>query len=412
MGDLAIISDGAMLVRDSRIERVGTRAEIDLLVTEDHEVIDAGGRIVLPGFVDAHTHPVFAGSRADEFVARARGSSYQEIAAAGGGIMSTVRGTRAATEDELFEKAKRHAEWFLRCGTTTVEAKSGYGLTLEDELKILRVIQRLDHGTPLCCVPTFLGAHAVPPEMSKSEYVGLVVEEMLPAASCAHPSMMSHQPPSPALSPHSNHRAEGVLAEYCDIFVEEGYFDADDASRILGRAKALGLRARMHVDQMCDGGGAMLAAELGAQTADHLEHTSIEGIRALKKSAVQPVLLPASVHCMGLAKYPEARAMIDEGLAVVIATDFNPGTSPTPSMPFVISLAVTQMKMSPAEAITASTINAAYSLSRGHDRGSLEAGKRADFVMWDCADYREIGYWVGPALVHRVSTGGVAAQTG
>ena len=376
MSELAIIPDGAMIVREGVIERCGSQAEIEPLITGAYEVVDAGGRIVMPGFVDAHTHLVFAGNRANELEMRAGGASYEEIASAGGGIMSTVRATRAATVDDLFAQSCRHAEWMLRAGTTTAEAKSGYGLSLDAELKILQVIRRIDEETPMSLLPTFLGAHAVPPEMSKPEYVELVIRDMLPA--CA------------------------PRAEFCDVFVEQGYFDSDDARRVILRATGLGMGIRMHVDQLTNGGGAVLAAELNANTADHLEQTDLAGIRAMKDGGVQPVLLPASVQGLGKTKYPDARTMIDEGLAVVLATDFNPGSSPTPTMLTVLCLARTQMKMSAAEAITASTVNAAYSLNRGHDRGSLEPGKRADFVIWDCEDVREIGYWTGVELAQAV----------
>ncbi len=373
MRDLAIIRDGAMFVRSGSIVRTGARAEIEKLIGSDCEVVDGGGRIVTPGFVDAHTHPVFAGNRADEFEMRAGGKTYQEIAAAGGGIKSTVRRTRAASEGELFATSKQYCEWFLRLGTTTVEAKSGYGLTLEDELKMLRVIRRLNEQTPLRYVPTFLGAHIVPEEFKdhRPAYVDLVVNEMIPQV------------------------AREGLAEYCDVFCEGGAFDVDESRRILQAARSYGLKLRVHADQLSSNGGAQLAAELGATTADHLEHAGEAGIAALKYAGTQPVLLPASVLMIGSQRYPNARAMIEAGLAVVLATDFNPGSSPVPSMLLALTLAATQMKMLPAEAITAATINAAYSLSLGDEIGSLEEGKRADFVIHDCEDYRELGYFAG-----------------
>ncbi|MGH9940197.1 MAG: imidazolonepropionase [Blastocatellia bacterium] len=373
MRELGIIRDGAMLVRDGRIVQTGARREIEPLIDADCEVIDAGGRVVMPGFVDSHTHPVFAGNRADEFEMRAAGKSYREIAASGGGIRSTVRKTRAAGADELFTASKRYCDWFLRAGTTTVEAKSGYGLTLEDEVKMLRVIRRLDAETPLHYVPTFLGAHTVPDEYkdNRSAYVDLIVNEMIPLV------------------------AREGLARFCDVFCESGAFDVDESRRILQTARAYGMGLRVHADQLSLSGGSELAAELGTMTADHLEHAGQAQISVLKSTNVQPVLLPASVLMIGSRRYPDARAMIEAGLAVVLATDFNPGSSPTPSMLFVLTLASTQMKMAPAEAITAATINAAYSLGLGDEIGSLEAGKQADFVIHDCEDYRELGYFAG-----------------
>ncbi len=386
LSELAIIRDGGMLVRDGVIAAVGTSEEIARDLPNDIEVIEARGRAVLPGFVDAHAHPVFGGNRVDEFEMRSRGATYEEIAACGGGIRSTVRKTRVASEDELLAQAQRRANWFLRCGTTTIEAKSGYGLSLEEELKILRVIRRLNETTALEFVPTFLGAHAVPEEFAgaPAQYIALVIDEMLPAV------------------------AREELAEYCDIFCERGYFELADAEKILEAAKSHGLRLRMHVDQLTNSGGAFLAAKLGAATADHLEQTDGAGIAALAEAGVQPVLLPASVYALGKTRYPEARAMIEAGLAVVLATDFNPGSSPTPSIPMVLSLACTQMKMTPAEGITASTINAAYSLGRGDRIGSLEAGKAANFSIFDCADYREIAYWFGVSQVDAVYVNGRA----
>jgi imidazolonepropionase len=388
MSDLAIIRDGGMLIRDGKIDTVGTSDEIERNLTgltsqvseaaKDIEVIDARGRVVLPGFVDAHTHLVFAGNRLDDFERRARGESYEQIAKAGGGIWSTVEKTRAANEADLFEQAKKRANWFLQCGTTTIEAKSGYGLTTEDELKILRVMRRLNQETPLEIVPTFLGAHAIPKNISANEYVGLVINEMLPRV------------------------AKEKLAEFCDVFCEQGYFDIEQAKRILTAAKKHGLKLRGHVDQLTNSGGAKLMTELSATTADHLEKTDEQGIAALKSANVQPVLLPGSVYALGSTTYPRAREMIEAGLAVVLATDFNPGSSPMASMPMVLSLACTQMKMSAAEAIAASTINAAYSLGRGDRIGSLESGKLANFSIFDCEDYRELAYWFGLPQTHSV----------
>jgi imidazolonepropionase len=373
MRDLAIINDGAMLIRDGRIVQTGARGEIEKLIDADCQVVDAAGRVVMPGFVDAHTHPVFAGNRADEFEMRAAGKSYQEIAASGGGIRSTVLKTRAASEDELFTASRRYCDWFLRAGTTTIEAKSGYGLTLEDEMKMLRVIRQLDEETPLRYVPTFLGAHTVPDEYkdNRTAYVDLIVNEMIPLV------------------------AREGLARFCDVFCEKGAFDVDESRRILQAARAYGMELRVHADQLSLSGGSQLAAELGATTADHLEYAGQPEISALKSANVQPVLLPASVLMIGSRRYPDARAMIDAGLAVVLAADFNPGSSPTTSMLLVLTLASAQMKMFPAEAITAATINAAYSLGLGDEIGTLESGKRADFVVHECGDYRELGYFAG-----------------
>ncbi|HYP52973.1 MAG TPA: amidohydrolase family protein [Pyrinomonadaceae bacterium] len=421
--ELGIVEDGALLVRGGRIEAAGARSEVERLATPDCEVIDAGRRVVLPGFVDAHAHPVFAGTRAGEFERRALGATYQEIAAAGGGIRSTVRATRAASEDELVETARKRALWFLRTGTTTVEAKSGYGLSVEDELKMLRAVRRLNEEACLNeeraadvgggadgerasnesdspdvpaargasrlprFVPTFLGAHEIPDEYRerRAEYVRLVVEEMLPRV------------------------AGEDLARFCDVFCEQKVFGVEESRRILTAAKSRGLGLRVHADQLTLNGGALLAAELGAATADHLEHTDAEGIRALVAAGVQPVLLPGSVYALGSARYPAAREMVDAGLALVLATDFNPGSSPTPSMPMILSLASTHMRLTPAEAITAATVNAAYSLRIGDETGTLEAGKRADFCVHDADDYRELSYFFGVEHAHATYVAGQLA---
>ena len=377
LSELGIIRDGGLLIRDGKIEKVGSSSEIEKHAG-DSEIVDAHGCVLMPGFVDAHTHLVFAGNRLDDFERRARGETYEQIAKAGGGIWSTVAKTRAATEAELLAQAKKHVNWFLRCGTTTVEAKSGYGLTVEDELKILRVMRQLREEMRLEIVPTFLGAHAVPRELSPDGYLEIVIDQMLPRVSAEK------------------------LAEFCDVFCERGYFDVDRSRKILSAAKNLGLSLRGHVDQLTNSGGAKLMGEIGATTADHLEQTDEQGIAALQKANVQPVLLPGSVYALGSTRYPCAREMIDAGLGVVLATDFNPGSSPTASMPMVLSLACTQMKMSPAEAITASTVNAAYSVKRGDKIGSLEPGKLANFVVFDCEDYRELAYWFGMPQTHAV----------
>ncbi|PYL52773.1 MAG: imidazolonepropionase [Verrucomicrobia bacterium] len=377
LSELAIIRDGGMLIRDGKIELVGLSDEIEKK-SRGAEIVDACGRVVLPGFVDAHTHLIFAGNRLDDFERRACGESYEQISKAGGGIWSTVEKTRAASEHDLLVEAKKRADWFLRCGTTTIEAKSGYGLTLEDELTILRVMRSLNKQSSLEIVPTFLGAHAVPRGMDTDEYIGLMIDQMLP------------------------HIAREKLAAFCDVFCERGYFDVEQSRKILTAARKLGLRLRIHADQLSNLGGAKLAAELKAATADHLEKTDEQGIAAMKSAGVQPVLLPGSVYALGSSGYPRAREMIEAGLAVVLATDFNPGSSPTASMPMILSLACTQMKMSPPEAVTAATINAAHSLNRGNKVGSLEPGKLANFSVFDCADYRELAYWFGIPQMHSV----------
>jgi len=370
--DLGLVSNASMLVRDGRIVAVGNPADLEAQALNP-EVVDAGGRLVTPGFVDAHTHLVFAGNRALEFEQRCAGATYQEIAAAGGGIRSTVRLTRAASEDALVAAAARYAHWFLAGGTTTIEAKSGYGLRTEDELKILRSIRRIGENTPLRCVPTFLGAHELPDEFHgrPDDYIHMIVDEMLPRV------------------------AQQRLAEYCDVFCETGVFTPHHARLVLAAARRHGLGLRMHADQFSSIGAAELAAELHVQTCDHLEHASSASIAALARAGVQPILLPGSVYAIRSTQYPPAREMIDAGLAVVLATDFNPGSSPTTSMRMVLSLACTQMKVTPAEALTAATINAACSLSRGHEIGSLEPGKCADFVVHDAEDYRELPYFFG-----------------
>ncbi|HXG68413.1 MAG TPA: imidazolonepropionase [Blastocatellia bacterium] len=376
--ELSIIEDGAVLVRDGVIAAAGPASEIERQASSGAARIDANRCVVTPGFVDAHTHPVFAGTREDEYEMRAAGFTYQQIAERGGGIRSTVRKTRAASEDELFALARPRVRWLLEHGTTTIEAKSGYGLTLADELKILRVIRRLDRETPLDLIPTFLGAHEVPDEYragdleaGRENYVRLVIEEMLPEVAAQN------------------------LARYADIFCESHVFTVEQSRRVLARAKELGLGIRMHAEQLSLCGGARIAAELGAATADHLEWVDEEGIAAMRQAGVMAVLLPGAVFNLGLTRYPPARRLIEAGVGVALATDFNPGSSPTPSMQMILSIACTQMRLTPAEALTAATINAAYSLNLGDRVGSLEPGRQADLVIFDCADYRQIPYLFG-----------------
>jgi imidazolonepropionase len=373
MRELGIIEDGALLTREGVIVAVGATSEVAPNASGDAMHIDASNFVVMPGFVDAHTHPVFAGTREDEYEMRAAGMTYQEIAARGGGIRSTVRRTRAASEDELFERGKIHVRWLLEHGTTSVEAKSGYGLTVDDELKILRVIRRLNDETALELIPTFLGAHEVPDEYlnDRDGFIRLVIDEMLPRVA-----------------------AEG-LARYCDVFCESHVFNVDESRRVLTRAKELGLGIRLHAEQLSLSGGASLAAELGADSADHLEWVDQAGIEALRQSSATAILIPGAVFNLGLTRYAPARAMIEAELPIALATDFNPGSSPTPSMQMILSIACAQMRMTPAEAITAATINAACSLGCEARLGSLEAGKQADIAIHDCSDYRQIPYFFG-----------------
>ena len=391
MRELAIIEDGALLIAGNAVERIGTTDSMRGAIAQEKSlsIFDAQGCVVTPGFVDAHTHIAFAGSRAAEFEQRIEGKTYQQIAAAGGGIATTVRATRQASEEELLAQTCRHAEWFLRTGTTTIEAKSGYGLSLESEMKILRVLRAMKECTALRVVSTLLAAHAIAPEFQddRAGYINLIVQEILPRVK------------------------RESLAQFCDVFCDEHAFTLAETRTILSAAQCANFKLRMHVEQFAADGGAALAAELGAATADHLEYTDAQGIEALKRAGVQPVLVPASVFCLGADRYPDARAMIDVGLAVVLATDFNPGSSPTTSMPFVMSLACQQMKMLPNEALTAATVNAAHSLRLGDTIGSLEPGKAADFLIHEFKDYRELAYYTAVPNLPQVFLAGKRIET-
>jgi imidazolonepropionase len=372
LSELGIIEDAAVIVQDGRIVAAGAYSELRTKIPNDAVIIEAGCRCVTPGFVDAHTHLVFDGNRAAEFEQRVAGATYQQIAAAGGGILRTVALTRAASEDDLLVAARRYRDWMLRCGTTTIEVKSGYGLDRETELKQLRVIARLNKEGPASIVPTLLAAHTVPPEFAerRAEYIRFVAEELIPEA------------------------AKAGLAQFCDAFCDDHAFTVDECRTVLTAAKRHGLALRIHAEQFRAGTGAALAAELGAATADHLEMVTGDTLLKLRKAQVQPVLLPGSVFALSRTNYPPARTMVELGLAIVLATDFNPGSSPVASMPFMLSLACLQMRLSPAEALSAAAINAAYSLGLGDRIGSLECGKQADFLIHEFTDYRELAYFV------------------
>ncbi|MEW5866784.1 MAG: imidazolonepropionase [Bacillota bacterium] len=382
MRDLGIIKHGSVAVLGDRIVAVGeadeVRAKVNL--SPGALVIDATGKVILPGFVDPHTHLVFAGSREHEFIQRSEGRSYLDILASGGGILSTVRATRAAPPFELVDLGLKRLDVMLCHGTTTVEIKSGYGLSLDDELKCLRVVRELSARHPMDVVATFLGAHAVPPEYrgDPDGYTLHIIEDMIPRV------------------------AEQKLAEFCDVFCEEGVFSIDQSRRILEAGRAFGLVPRLHADEMVPMGGAELAAEVRAVSADHLLFTSSEGMRRMAEAGVTATLLPGTSFALMLGRYADARAFIESGCAIALATDFNPGTCPTPSMQFVMNLAAFGMKLHPAEVICACTVNAACALGRVHEVGSLEVGKLADIVIADVDTHLKLPYQLGTNVVEKV----------
>lgn len=381
LADLGLVRDGAVAARDGQIVAVGTTADVRASVRLEPgaQTVDASGRVVLPGFVDPHTHLVFSGSRADEFEMRLGGATYLEIAAAGGGIQSTVAATRASSEDALVLLGIARLDRMLRSGTTTAEAKSGYGLSVEDELKLLRAVHRISSAHEVDLVPTLLAAHAVPAEFAgrPERYVDMVVEELLPAV------------------------AEEELADFCDAYCDVGAFTIEQGRRVLEAGSDLGLTPKLHADEFSCTGGAELAAEVGAISADHLLCSSPEGLRALALSGTVAVLLPGTAYFLGLP-YADARTMIGLGVPVALATDFNPGSSPTWSMPAVISLACVGMKMLPGEAIAAATINAAWAIGVEEEVGSLECGKAADLMVLEVSDHREIAMALGTSLICKV----------
>ncbi len=373
LGEVEVLEDAYVLCEGGRIADVGRMRDLAPLEGDVAEV-DGRGLSALPGLVDCHTHACFAGDRVDEFALRAAGATYEELQAAGGGILSTVRATRAAGEEALADATRRHRDWMLRAGTTTFEAKSGYGLDRETELAQLRAI-RAAGG-----VPTWLGAHAVPPEFPGADaYLDFALAEVLPDAA--------------------------RLAEAADVFLERGAFDAEQARRYLTACRAAGLALRLHGDQFTERGAIPLAVELGARSVDHLEATGGEGVAALAAGDVVGVLLPASALVLGRAM-PPARALVEAGAAIAIATDFNPGSAFCESLPLVCSLAVTQLRLSPAEALTACTVNAAHVLGRADRKGRIATGYDADLVLLDAPDWRYLAYHLGHDHLAQVVLGG------
>jgi imidazolonepropionase len=372
--ELGLLEQGAVLIEGETIRDVGLASELGSRYSgQRFEHVVAKGCVVMPGFVDSHAHPVFLSSRDNDYERRIQGATYQEIAEQGGGILSSVRALRGASKDELLQRSEVRVRRALEYGTTTLEAKSGYGLDLENETKILEVIRELQQRLPLELVPTFLGAHEIPPEhrSRKSAYIDLLVDEMIPTI------------------------ARRQLAEFCDCFVEPHLFSIADAERIGRAARQQGLRIKLHADQLTRSGATRLGIRLGAASVDHLEQIDVEDIQALAGSQTMATLLPGSVFHLGLSRYPPARALIDAGAPVALATDFNPGSSPTLSMQMILSLACTQMRMTPAEAVVAATINGAHALGRANRIGSLEPGKQADLCIMEVENYRQIPYFFG-----------------
>ncbi|MFC5605009.1 imidazolonepropionase [Sporosarcina koreensis] len=382
MSELGIIEDGSVWIEDGIITAIGTTEELERQFGDrasEADIIDATGRLVTPGLVDPHTHVVYGGSREREFEMRLEGATYMEIMNAGGGIHATTRMTREATEDELVEQSSRRLDSFLKHGVTTVEGKSGYGLDLETELKQLRATKRLNETHPIDLVPTFMGAHAVPQEYKGNEdgYIDRIINEMLPVV------------------------AEEKLAVFNDVFCEVGVFTPEQSERILEAGKKLGLIPKIHADEIESYGGAELAAKVGAISAEHLLKASDEGIKQMAEAGVIACLLPATALYLR-EDAAKGRQMVDEGVAVAISTDCNPGSSPTTSMPLVMNLACISMRLTPAEALVAATMNAACAIRMEDKVGSLEVGKQGDVVMWNVSNYQELQYLFGVNHVDKV----------
>ena len=388
MQAVGIIEAGAVAVENGQIVAVGKSVDLCSQYTA-RQRIDASGQVVCPGFVDPHTHVVYAGDRVNEFELRIRGATYLEIMAAGGGIVSTVQATRHAPLDELVRQSHARLDAMLTLGTTTVEAKSGYGLDVATELKQLEATAILDQSHAIDLVPTFLGAHAVPPEYKgrTDDYVALVIAEMLPAAQAWY---------------DQSHFAANQTPWFVDVFCEKNAFDVAQSHRVLAAGKALGMGVKAHVDEFTALGGVSMVLDLGAISVDHLDVTGAEEIQRLAQSTTIAVVIPTVNFNLGSTHFANARAMIDAGAALALTTDINPGSAPCPSMPLVMAIACRYQKLSPAEALIASTINAAHAIGLGHRVGSLETGKQADLLILNTHDYRHLAYHFGGNLVERV----------
>lgn len=386
MEDLGIVANGALAIEGQEIIAVGETDEICAMVGWAGTTIDARNKVLLPGFVDCHTHLVFGGSREDEFVQKIGGRSYLDIMQGNGGIFSTVEKTREdlASPGALIDRARAFLSSMLAFGTTTVEIKTGYGLSDESELGLLKIIAGLKESQPVDIVPTFLGAHVFPKEYQQNRdgYIRLVLDTL------------------------ERVKFEG-LAEYCDVFVEEGAFSPSEARTILEQAKAHGLKLKIHADEFSDIGGVELGVELGAVSIDHLDYISERGMEMMAGKKTVGVLLPGVPFHLMTGKYAPARKLIEAGVPIALATDFNPGSCPTLSMQMIIALACRQLKMTPAEAINAATINAAHALDRGYIIGSIEVGKRADVIILDIPNHKQLPYWFGTNLVERVIKNGI-----
>ncbi|MFQ5606731.1 MAG: imidazolonepropionase [Candidatus Zixiibacteriota bacterium] len=386
MQDLGLIENAGLAVAGDEIMAIGSSEDIEgqVAVSPGCELIDAEGSLVTPGFVDSHTHPVFHMTREKEFEFRLQGKSYMEIAESGGGIRASVRDLRSAGEEALKRELKKRLDRMLRNGATTVEAKSGYGLSTESELLSLETVDYWNNRHPIEIIPTFLGAHEIPDEyrQNRDEYIRLLTNEMLPQVS------------------------ERKLAQFCDVFCEKGVFSIEESRHILNTARKCGLGLKLHADELVSTGGAQLSVELGAISADHLVAVSAEGIKALSASRTVATLLPGTSYSLGMERYAPARRLIDRGGIVALATDCNPGSNYCESVPMIISLACLKYRMSPAEAISAATVNGAVALGMGDKRGQLVDGRQADVVIWDAQDYREIPYHYGVNLVSHVVKAG------
>ncbi|MHA1942798.1 MAG: imidazolonepropionase [Candidatus Thorarchaeota archaeon] len=389
MREISIIENGAIAIKDGKVLAVGPTKEVLSQISEEPDLpmIEFPGMLATPGFIDSHTHLVFGGSRENDFAMKLAGKTYLEILESGGGILNTLRSTRAASPKELVSNAFSYTESMLSMGTTTIEAKSGYGLDTENELKMLQSIEDLRQKLPINLVPTFMGAHAVPPEYEgkTDDYVNLVVNEMIPTV------------------------AEKGLAEYCDVFCEQGVFDVEQSRRVLLAAKEKGMKLKVHADEIVQLGGASLAAEMGAVSADHLLMTSDDGLEDMLKAGTIATLLPATAFSLDTS-YADARKMIEMGLPVALATDFNPNCA-NESLFFTFALACYKMKMQPREALSAITINAAHALNRGESHGSIEVGKAADILILECPNPEYLTWRFGVNLVHTVISNGQVIHT-